>query len=109
MNITDAWLAVPLALSGLAELTFVLCYATFPWWKSTLGRLLFSTAIVAAIVLLSASAGLAWDWPNENVFRMASYVALVPILWGQTFVFLSLRDRAAKHQREFPETDWGSQ
>lgn len=101
MSHAEVCRTVMLAAAALGQGAFVALYLFFPWWRSILGRVLFSTAVVILAVLVTATAGRIWDWPHEDDTFAVLYVLLTVVIWAQTFAFLQvLRHRNFKSRRE---------
>lgn len=87
----DFWRTATLAFVALGQVAFVMLYATFPWYKSFLGRALFFKGFT--FLLLTGFAVLArlLDLGGEDKLFVVLYALLGLGVWAQTLAFLRTR------------------
>lgn len=88
--VTDAIGVFVLLATALGQMTFVALYLSFPWWRSTLGRVLFLKALALSTVLTVGIAAQLWNWPYEDGTLRLLYGVLALGIWAQVAVFIRL-------------------
>lgn len=89
---------IALSFVAIGQTCFVLLYATFPWWRSILGKALFYKALTLGVIVdMFFVVRLLPEWPYwDNVF-VGLYFVLGTGVWLQFAVFLYIamtRNRA---------------
>lgn len=75
-------------VASLGQTLFVVLYATFPWYRSFLGRALFIKGLTLTLLLDTALAGVLWDWSHEDVWVVTLYGFMAFGIWAQLIAFL---------------------
>lgn len=94
----DTWRTLTLGGVATGQIAFCLLYATFPWYKSFLGRALFFKALVLALITGTYLLTRLLGWTNINETFIILYGLLAVGVWVQFFAFLKVR-REGKAER----------
>lgn len=97
--------------SFLASWTFVIGYTILaPWWRSRMGRHLFSFgAMIAGLLTLIIVTGLlGHDYPGREYVRLTCYLVLAVMLWRHVYLLVTTQIRAAREDRRTPPNDAAS-
>lgn len=84
----DTWRTVAITSAAVGQTLFVGFYCTLTWWRTFLGKALFSKALVFAVLLDIAVAGRVWDWPHEDGTIVACYTLVSAGIWLQFAAFV---------------------
>lgn len=87
----DFWRTFMLGAVAVGQTTFAALYATFPWWKTFLGRALFYKAITLALLSDVFILSRLFDFGDLDVLFVVLYGLLALGVWFQFFAFLSIR------------------
>ena len=93
-----------LCLMAVGQTAFAMLYVTFPWWRSLLGRALFSKALSLMVLLDFYIIARLLDLRDVDWVYTVLYFALSLTIWGQFLAFVMVKRDAAKTERTFPET-----
>lgn len=77
-----------MGIAALGQTCFILLYATFPWWRSFLGRVLFVKSLTIGLLLLVAEVGRFLNWPYEGWAIVVAGAAVAVGIWGQVVAFI---------------------
>lgn len=91
----DWWRTATIATAALGQSMFVLLYATFPWYRTFLGRALFINATTLVLLIDVAVAGRIWDWEHEEIWIVILYGLTAFGIWAQLIAFI--RQKATHH------------
>lgn len=72
-------------------LLFAFLYGVMaPWWRSPIGRNVFSLAVVLAVVFGLISVQLIWgvSWPAREWVRLAIFAAIAATGWWRLYILL---------------------
>lgn len=108
MNIV---LAAAIWASFIASWLFVIGYTILaPWWRTRMGRHLFSFGAMTAglLTLIIVTALLGRDYPGRAFVRLACYLVLAVVLWRHVYMLVTAQLRAARDDRRKPPTDTSS-
>lgn len=100
MTSLDLWRTVTIGTAAVGQTLFVAFYVTLPWWRTFLGRALFTFATLFALLVDVAVCGRVWDWPGEDACIVALYGLVALGVWGQLIAFI----RNWLHRDEGPKT-----
>lgn len=89
----DLWRSVALLSAAVGQTVFVLFYVTFPWWRSALGRGLFYSALISALLLDFAILGRLFNFAGEDHLYAPLYTLLSFGILAQVVLFLLIRRR----------------
>lgn len=92
-------LAVAIWASFVASWLFVIGYTILaPWWRSRMGRHLFSFgAMVAGLLSLVTVTGiLGHGYPGQPYVRLAAYGALAIMLWRHVYMLVTSQLKAPR-------------
>lgn len=92
----DWWRTATIATAAVGQTLFVLLYATFPWYRTFLGRALFIKALTFVLLIDVAVAGRVWDWKYEEAWIVVLYGLTAFGIWAQLIAFI--RQKTAHHQ-----------
>jgi len=95
----EFWRSAGIIVTALGQTTFILLYATFPWWRSLIGRALFLKGLSFAVLLDVAVAGRLFDWGGEDAWFVVLYWVVGVGVWYQTITFLWVRLGSAQEQK----------
>ena len=87
----DFWRTVAIGFAGIGQTLFVLLYATFPWWRTFLGRALFYKAVTLMILTDFILAARLFEFGNLDVWFVVIYGLLGIGIWAQALAFLSVK------------------
>jgi len=89
----------PLLFAFVGQIVFVGMYATFPWWKSRIGRVLFFNASALALALFAALVRIRFV-DSELGYRMSTVIFGIfgVAVWVQAATLIHLRTRAKKDE-----------
>jgi hypothetical protein len=83
----EHWKTAVIVVAALGQTLFVVLYATFPWYRSFLGRALFFKAFTLGLLVDMAVVSMIFDWPGEaGTVLIYSLVALG--IWVQLAAFV---------------------
>lgn len=100
----DFWRTAALAFAAVGQTVFVIQYLlAFPWYKSFLGRALFSKAVVLAFVMDFFIVGRFFGFSRNDYAYATLYLMLGLAIWAQTIAFF--RVRLAGRQNEVSRND----
>lgn len=85
------WRLATITTAAVGQTLFVILYATFPWWRTFMGRALFLKAVAFALLVDIAIVGSLIDWKGEDVTFVTLYGALAVGIWGQLLAFAHVR------------------
>lgn len=88
MRDLDSWRTSVLGIAAVGQTCFILLYATFPWWRSFLGRVLFVKSLTIGLLLISAELGQFWNWAYEEWTIVLVGAAVAVGIWGQVVAFI---------------------
>lgn len=84
----DTWRTAAIASAAVGQTLFVAFYCTLTWWRTFLGKALFSKALVFAVLLDIAVVGRVTDWPHEQGTIVACYMLVSAGIWLQLAAFI---------------------
>lgn len=87
----NAYRTVALCAAALGQTMFVLLYATFPWYKTFLGRSLFGKAVALLVIMDFAALSRLFDFGANDVVFTLMYGSLAIGVWWQFHSFLRVR------------------
>lgn len=87
----DTWRTITLGIVALGQTAFVLLYATFPWWRSFLGRALFFKAFTLAVLVDAFMVTRIVSWGHYDVLFVVLYGFFAIGVWFQFSAFLRVR------------------
>lgn len=91
MGSIEFWRTVTIVSAAVGQTLFVALYATFPWWRSLLGRSLFFKALSFGVLLDVAVAGRIWDWSGEDATFVTLYGLVSLGVWIQLIAFIRVK------------------
>lgn len=98
---TEFWRLVALGLVAVGQTMFVLIYATFPWYKTFLGRALFYKGLMLATLTDLFLVARFFQFSHMDKVFIAVYILLGVGVWWQFFAFLRVR-RAGNQNKHNP-------
>lgn len=87
----DSWRTLLLGAVAIGQTLFVSLYATFPWWRSFLGKALFFKALALGILVDMYMIYRLFPFPHADVVFVVLYAMLAAGVWFQFFAFLRVR------------------
>lgn len=96
----DFWRTTAIISAAVGQTLFVLLYATFPWWRTFLGRSLFFFAAALGLLLDVAVVGRMLDWKYEDNTFVCLYFLLSTGIWVQFGAFLRVKHRGSLKRKE---------
>lgn len=88
---------VALGVVSLGQTLFVILYATFPWYKTFLGRALFYKAVTLAVLTDVFIVSRLVEIPHADIVFVALYLFLGYGVWWQFLAFLKVRREGRQH------------
>lgn len=92
----DFWRTTGLGLAVLGQFGFIMLYATFPWWRTFLGKALFFKAIALGAICLVAFLSRLGVLAYESEVFTAMYWLLAVGVWAQFLAFMCTKYLAQK-------------
>lgn len=83
----ETWYAIIVVSSCLGQTLFVVLYATFPWYRTFLGRALFIKALTLMIMLDVVFARVVWEVPRSEVVVVTAFGLTALGIWAQFVAF----------------------
>lgn len=96
------WRTAMLLGVAVGQTLFVILYATFPWYKTFLGRALFVKALTLAAITDVFIASRIWEFGSADEVFIILYFLLGFGVWFQFFAFLKVRHDSRKSERVKP-------
>lgn len=84
----DTLRTVTLATAALGQTVFVLLFVNIPWWKTFLGRAIFSNALMLTVVMDFFIIGRVLDFSRNDAVYLTLYFFLSLGVWAQVVAFL---------------------
>lgn len=84
------WRTATIVTAAVGQTLFLLLYATFPWYRTFLGRALFLNAFTLAILIDTATINhlWGWDWGYRDLRTVLVYGLTVSGIWAQLIAFV---------------------
>jgi len=92
-----------IAAAALPETVYFFIYTfTAPWWRSAVGRALFTKGLALTLLLDIAVLYQLFgnDYPGRDAVRLTVYTLIVVGLWLQLGAYLHVKHQAAKQGGE---------
>lgn len=97
----DWWRTTTIATAAVGQSLFVLLYATFPWYRTFLGRAMFVKALTFALLIDVAVAGRVWDWTHEETGIVILYGLTAFGIWAQLIAFIRQKTVHNRWSKEY--------
>lgn len=96
LHSADVWRTILLSVIAVGQTLFVVLYVTFPWWKSFLGRALFSKAFALMILIDFIALGRITGYARDDRVFVMLYSLLAVGVWAEVVVFLRVKYRGGE-------------
>lgn len=90
MGSMDLWRTIMLGVAALGQCFFILLYMTFPWWRSYLGRALFSRALMLTVLMTFAWLGRVYNFGRDDLAFIVLYTLLAAGIWFEFSAFATI-------------------
>jgi ABC-type sugar transport system permease subunit len=87
----EFWRTATLAFVAVGQTLFVILYATFPWYKTFLGRALFYKALTLGAITDVFIASRVWQFAGQDVVFVVLYALLGIGVWWQLLAFVRVK------------------
>lgn len=92
----DTWRTIGLGTAVIAQTAYVVLYATFPWWRTFLGRALFFKACMLEILICFALFSRLYEFGHSDKVFTIMYGALSAGIWFLFVAFLRVKYNGLK-------------
>jgi len=96
---TELWRTSALLAAGVGQACFIALYATFPWWRSFLGRALFYKSLTLGLLTNAFLLARFKIIPVSDEVFIFIYSLLAVGVWWQFFAFLRVLLRSRRQRR----------